>query len=245
MLFERDVSREIDFMTAAYQHCTGRLPASVLEIACGPGYHSRAFARRGLRAIGLDLNPAMISLAQEKSAAEGLAVTWLETDMRQFQLDAPVDLVFCIFDGLDALQTDDDVIHHFQTVARNLTPAGLYIIDLTHARDCSFGHYSSFRYSGQREGVAIEIKWATNNPCYDLVTGTAHVELEMHVNDHGRQLVIHDSANERLFFPPEIRLLARLSQALQVVGWYGDFILDQPLDFSPASRRMVGVLQKI
>jgi hypothetical protein len=187
----------------------------------------------------------MISMAQQKSAAEAVDVTWLQADMRQFQLDAPVDLAFCIFDGLDALLSDDDLIHHFQTIAQNLKPGGLYIIDLTHARDCTYGHYFPVRYRGQRDGLAIEIKWATNNPCYDLVTGTAHVELEMHVNDHGQQLVIHDSANERLFFPTEIRLLARLSQGLQVVGWYGDFRLDQPLDYSPESRRMIGVLQKI
>ena len=52
LIFERDVSREVDFVIAAYRHYAGRKSQATLEVACGPGYHTRAFARRGLRAIG-------------------------------------------------------------------------------------------------------------------------------------------------------------------------------------------------
>jgi hypothetical protein len=67
----------------------------------------------------------------------------------------------------------------------------------------------------------------------------------MRVNDNGKEFVVSDSADERLMFPQEITLLGELSGALRVVGWYGDFRIDQPLDYSPKSRRMIGVLQKI
>jgi hypothetical protein len=33
-------------------------------------------------------------------------------------------------------------------------------------------------------------------------------------------------------------------EAFRLVGWYGDFDLNQPLDNSPASTRMITVLQK-
>jgi len=244
LLFDRDVSREVDFITRVYHHYTGGELQSALEIACGPGYHARAFARRGLQAVGLDLSPAMIALARAKDTAEGLAVSWLQADMRHFHLDYPVNVAFCLFDGLDALLSDEDIIQHFRSVADSLTPAGLYLIDLTHPRECSFENYFPFRYFTEKNGVSVEINWATNNPRYDLATGAAHVELEMRVNDQGDELIIHDAANERLFFPSEIRLLARLSGVLQVMGWYGDFNLSQPLDYSPASVRMIGILQK-
>lgn len=245
LVFDRDVSREVDFVTAAFNHHAGRSLQAVLEIACGPGYHARAFARRGLRAVGLDLNSAMIALAREKDAAEGLAVTWLRADMRHFQLDFPVDVAFCIFDGIDALLSNEDIVQHLRIVAHNLTPAGLYIIDLTHPRDCLYNYYPPFVYSGERNGVSVGIRWATNNPKFDLMTGVAYVELEMRVNENGRELVIRDSAYERLLLPQEICLLVELSGAFRIVGWYGDFDLNQPLDDSPASRRMIVVLQKV
>jgi SAM-dependent methyltransferase len=244
LIFERDVSREVDFITAAYRHYAGREPAATLEVACGPGYHTRAFARCGLRAIGLDLNGAMIALARSKDGAERLNTAWIEADMRHIQLSEPVDVAFCMFDGLDALLSNEDLVRHFQAIAANLTDRGLYLIDLTHPRECSYWHYTPFYYAGQRDNLFVEIQWATNNPRYDLVTNVAHVELEMRVNDHGEKWVVRDSAKERLFLPQEIRLLADLSGQLPVVGWYGDFDLHQPLDDSPASRRMIAILQK-
>ncbi len=43
--FNRDISREVDFVFSEYARLTGRPLASLLEIACGPGYHARACAK--------------------------------------------------------------------------------------------------------------------------------------------------------------------------------------------------------
>ncbi len=244
VIFDRDVSREVDFIFAAYRHYTGGELTSMLDIACGPGYHARAFTRRGVRAVGLDLRPEMIDFAHEKDVAAGVSITLIPADMRDFELDTAVDVALAAFDGLDALLSNEDLIRHFRTVARNLTPGGLYIVDLTHPRDCSYEHYGAFHYSGERDGIKVDIDWATNNPHYDLITSIAYVELQMHIQDHGQEYLVQDAARERLLLPQEIHLLAELSGGLKVVGWHGDFDLNQPLDNSPASRRMIAILQR-
>ncbi|HZD55159.1 MAG TPA: class I SAM-dependent methyltransferase [Anaerolineales bacterium] len=241
---QRDVSREVGFLTAAYRHYTAGELGSVLELACGPGYHARAFAARGVRAAGLDLSREMLDLAGEKANAEGLDITWIKADMRSFRLENPVDMVICMFDGIDALLTNQDLIQNFRTVADNLNPGGLYLIDLTHPRECDYNHYGDFRYSGERDGVKVEILWATNNPQFDLVSAVARTDIEIRVNYHGKESLITDSAVERLLLPQEIILLAQLSEALQVVGWHGDYDLAQPLDHTPGSQRMICILQK-
>jgi hypothetical protein len=86
--------------------------------------------------------------------------------------------------------------------------------------------------------------WATNHPSFNPVTGVAQVEIEMRVSENGHKKVIRDSAWERLTSPQEIRLLADMAGGLQIAGWYGNFDLNQPLDNSPASQRMIAVLQK-
>ncbi len=244
IVFNRDVSREVDFVAEAYRHFTGADMRSLLEVACGPGYHARHFARHGGRAVGLDLQPEMIAFAEEKAAAEGVHAAWSAGDMRDFRLATPVDAAMCPFDGIDALLTNADLIHHFRCIADNLTPGGLYVLEITHPRDCGFHDYGSFRYHGARDGVSVEIVWATNHPTADIVRGVARVELEIHVDDHGQHTVIRDVAEERFLLPQEIELLAQLAGTLRVAGWYGDYDLGQPLDSSPASRRMIAVLQK-
>jgi hypothetical protein len=67
----------------------------------------------------------------------------------------------------------------------------------------------------------------------------------MEVEDHGKKIVVRDEADERLLFPQELTLLAELSKSLKVVGWYGNFASNQPLDHSAQSKRMIGVLQKV
>lgn len=244
IVFERDVGPECDFLAGLLRRHAGREPASVLDIASGPGYHAREFSRRGLRAVGLDLREEMVEYARQRDSQEGLSGEWVAADMRDFQLEEPVDIAFTLFDGFDALRTNDDLVRHLRAVGRNLEPGGLYVVDLTHPRDCGFFEYGDFVYRGERAGVSVEIRWAVNRPSFDVVSSLAHTEIELRANDGGEEVVLRDSATERYHFPQELELLGRLSGVLSVVAWHGDFDLAQPLDSSERSRRMIAVYQK-
>lgn len=244
IIFDRDVSREVDFLLAVFREQTGRDATSVLDIACGPGYHARAFAQRGLRATGLDLRPEMVAFARDKDAASGTHCTWLAADMRDFTLDAPVDLAFSMFDSVDALISDDDIVANMAAVARNLNPGGLYVLDYSHPRDSSLVGYRPFRYEGQRDGLQVALSWVPGGQRFDLVNGFARSTTELDVWQNGQPLVhIVDDACERLVMPHEVRLLAQLSGVFDVVAWYGDYDTHQPLDDSERSVRMIGVLK--
>lgn len=242
---ERDVEREVDFILDSYMRHVGEPLTSVLDVACGPGYHARALARRGVRVTGLDLYAEMLALAQDRSAAEGLDVDWVTADMRDFRLARPVDSAICMFDGIDALVDDDDVIAHLRAVAMNVKEGGLYLIDCTHPRDCSYESYGAYQYGGERDGVRVDIEWSTNGPAIDPASGVAEVEIELRVSQNGSLEVIRDVARERCFTAPELRLLARASDAFSIAAWYGDMNVNQPLDSSSDSRRMIAVLQRI
>lgn len=245
IVMDRDVSREIDFLTSVYERYNGGKLGSVLDLACGPGYHARAFAHRGIRAVGLDLRSEMIQFAADKAAQEEIVVTWIAADMRHFTLTAPVDMAFSMFDGFDALLVNEDIVRHLRSVAENLTRGGLYLIDMTHPREVDYDHYGDYIYTGERDGIHVEIIWGTNNPQADLITAVVETEIEIRINDHGQLMVIHDNAKERMLFPQELVLLAELSSAMKVVGWHGDYDIGQPLDHSWKSRRMIAVLQKM
>jgi SAM-dependent methyltransferase len=240
----RDVRPEVDFVQEVYRRHAGAEATSVLEIGCGPGYHAREFARRGLRSVGLDYSAPMLQLAQEQAAEEGASVEWLVADMRDFLLEQPVDMAVVYFDGIDALHENADLVRHLRVVADNLTSNGLYIIDCTHPRECSYRHYGDYHYSGERDGTKVDIYWATNEPVIDPVTGVAEVGLEVHIQQNGHTEIIKDVAHERCFTPQEINLLTELSDVFQIVAWYGDYDVNQPLDNTPHSHRMIAVLQK-
>ena len=144
--FERNVEHEVDFIISLFERRAGRRVKSVLELGCGPGYHARSFARRGISAAGLDLREEMIDFARQRARAEDLNVEWLVGDMRDFRLAERVDIVICARDGIDGLLSNDDIIRNFKSVAANLDGDGLYFIELTHPRDCSIVNSGRHRY---------------------------------------------------------------------------------------------------
>ncbi len=242
--FARDISGEVDFIATEYQRLNGRPLGSMLEIACGPGYHVRAFVRRGVRSIGLDLRPEMIDFARAQAAAEGVDAEWIAADMRGFSLSVPVDAIITMYDSIDCLSTGDDLVDHFRTVAKNLTPGGIYLFEVTHPRDCSMWNYGSHAYRGERNGTKVEIIWAVNNPQPDAFTQLADVETILRVTENGKTEDFHDFARERFTLPQEFVALIKLAGGLDVVECYGDFVQGLKMDNTPASRRMIFVLRK-
>lgn len=244
IVFGRDVSREVDFLMEVFRQLTGREAQSLLDLACGPGYHARNFARRGLRAVGLDLRREMINFAHQSAQKDGVSVDWITADMRYVELDEPIDMAVNMFDGIDCLNNNTDLVQHLKTMAYNLTPGGLYLIDNIHPRDVGYTCYNLYHYGGEKDGVKVDIEWAKNRPQIDPINGVFLTEIEVRVNDHGQEVIFQDSACERILTAQEICLLAELSGVFEPIAWYGDYDINQPYDSSPASHRMIAVLRK-
>lgn len=242
--FRRDIDPEVAFIISEYERLNGRPLASVLEIACGPGYHVCAFVKKGVRAIGLDLRPEMIEFAKAYAREQGVSAEWIAADMRGFSLPKPVDAIITMYDSIDCLATGDDLVDHFRTVAKNLTSGGMYLFEVTHPRDCSMFNYGSYKYEGERDGTKVEIIWAVNDPVPDPITQIAEVETILRVTEKDRVMEFRDKARERFTMPQEFMALIKLAGGLDVVDVYGDFVQGRRMDNSPASRRMIFVLRK-
>jgi SAM-dependent methyltransferase len=244
IVFRRDVDPEVDFLIELARGYQGRTLRRVLDVGCGPGYHAKAFARRGLTATGLDWCDAMIRFAREEATREAVTIDWRVGDMRSFELAEPVDLALCLFDSIDGLSSIEDFVEHFRAVAANLTADGLYVIGQSHQRDTGLIGYGPFHYQAERAGCRVELDWATDVKTHTL-TQTADVEIVVQVNDHGVETVLRHRTVESFATPPFLIATARLSGVLEALDWYGDYRLTQPYDDSPASNYCISVFRKL
>jgi SAM-dependent methyltransferase len=103
---------------------------TVLDLCCGPGRHSVAMAKRGLRVTGVDRSDFFLAKARDRALAEGVTVEWVQSDMRDFERPDSFELalsMFTSFGYFDAKEEDQRVL---ASICRSLKPDGTLLIDV-------------------------------------------------------------------------------------------------------------------
>ncbi len=94
LFFTRDALEQAsDPLVRAYR--ARHAPDRVLDVACGIGADSLAFAARGAQVVGIDLDPLRVAIAQANADALGLAARFQVGDARD---PLPVDAALRFFD---------------------------------------------------------------------------------------------------------------------------------------------------
>lgn len=106
-----------------------------LEPACGSGRFLRAARARGIDAIGFDINPDMVDYADRRARrARGSATeTYFVAPMTDFadRLDHPVTFAINPINTIRHLDTDEQMLSHFEQMARVLSPGACYCVGLS------------------------------------------------------------------------------------------------------------------
>jgi SAM-dependent methyltransferase len=117
----------------------------IVELAVGTGRVAIQIAREtGRRVIGIDRSPAMLAIAGERAA--GLPLELREGDIRELELDEPVDLIICPFRSLMHVRTWADKRQLFERVAAALRPGGRFAWNVF-----AFSPFVAVAVEGKRE----------------------------------------------------------------------------------------------
>ncbi|UQA91972.1 class I SAM-dependent methyltransferase [Streptomyces halobius] len=102
---------------------------SVLDLACGTGFYSREFKRRGAEdVLGVDISVEMIAAARESEQRDPLGVRYEVGDVAELR---PVDRRFDIAVGVQCLNYAEDIAameRMCRTIHRSLVPGGAFFV---------------------------------------------------------------------------------------------------------------------
>lgn len=100
---------------------------SVLDLACGEGFHTRSLKHRGAgRVVGVDLSHGMIELAEQEEAQRPLGIEFVAGDVRGLDLGEQFDLVFAAW-LLNYASNARELLEMCEAIARHLKPGCRFV----------------------------------------------------------------------------------------------------------------------
>ena len=104
-----------------------QLPAvhadTLLDVGCGQGRYSLAFAKRGFHVTGLDSSASLLKEARRLALRVGCRIDWILGDMRALPL-LPRYRLAILFDSLGFFDTEEEDNAVFHEMARVIRPDG-------------------------------------------------------------------------------------------------------------------------
>ncbi len=158
--FTKGTAQEVAFLLDALQLSSGD---RLLDVGCGPGRHSLAFARAGVRAEGIDISQTFVDLTTAAATTEALPAVFARIDARYLDRPGTYDAVISLCQGGFGLlgreedgAADADV---FARMAAALKPGGRFALT-------AFSAYFQLRH-------------LEDSDSFDAATGVNHERTEV------------------------------------------------------------------
>jgi len=203
------------------------LVREALELAAGTGRVTLEMAKAGFEGVGLEISKGMLDVARKKS--KGLPekvrkrITWVQADMRSFDLGRKFPFVFIPFRSFQQLITREDQESCLSCVRDHLIKGGRFVLPLfapSYRRLVNRQMFSSLGTIDLPDGKKLS---RTERVTHDHVNQVIHVERVYDLTDSDG--VVHRKVWKfpvRYLWRFETELLLEKA-GLEVVTIYGDY----------------------
>ena len=142
------LAREMPFLMSRLGSPKGK---NVLDLACGTGRHSVAFALEGANVVGIDNSEVMISRAKEHAVSNGVSPEFVFGEMAEFQLltTGKFDLIICLGNSLALLDDLNTLEKVLSSVCNSLNDDGVFVAQVLNFEEI---HRTGFRFFPQKGG---------------------------------------------------------------------------------------------
>jgi len=103
---------------------------AVLDLGCGPGRFALALARAGYTVTGVDRTRYFLNKAKMRARQAGLAVEWVQADMRDFVRPDTFDLVLSLYTSFGYFDDQRDDLLVLERLLTSLKPGGTCLVDV-------------------------------------------------------------------------------------------------------------------
>ncbi|MDR2618294.1 MAG: class I SAM-dependent methyltransferase [Treponema sp.] len=102
----------------------------LLDLCCGFGRITLELARRGFAAAGVDITGSYLDAAREDAAYEGLAIEFIQKDVRNFKRKDAFDTAVNLYNSFGYFENPEDDLLFAKNALYSLKPGGAFIIEV-------------------------------------------------------------------------------------------------------------------
>ena len=151
--------------------------------------------------------------------------------MCRFDLPETVEFAFVALGSLYA-QSTDDLLSHFQSVARVLPSGGLYLLDWC----VYFSSMQSMEESWEIEGQGVKVKTTVRGRIVEPVEQLCEESITLEVTEDGRMNKYSGTDLKRIIYPQEFLLFMRQCTEFEFIGWWNNWSLNDPCQAASQSK---------
>ncbi len=204
----------------------------IFDLACGTGVCLELWSDRGYEVIGLDKSLGMLKVCRDKLLKNNNSLL-VNGDMRYFKLGMKVPIITCLYDSLNYLLTEAELLRCFRRVYDALSDDGIFIFDMNTIHSLR-DEWGNNRF--QRRDKDLFSIWSNHfNPNSNI----SSLSITLHVRRNGEDIVMREYHQER-GYP-----LMVIEELLNAAGF--GCSLYRHLTFTPAVEndlRIMGVAKK-
>lgn len=136
----------------------------ILDLACGFGRHSLAFARRGYTVVGVDITKEFVEDAAKTAEKELLTARFINADIREINFENEFDVVLNLADGaIGYLENEEENLKIFDVISRTLKSGGKHFMDICNAEHAEH-YFPSHTWGIGEKSLALSLfEWDSEN----------------------------------------------------------------------------------
>ncbi len=237
---EKPYEQEASFVNSCIQRFQKNTTKRILELACGTGSHAIALEKSGYEIVATDYSRDMLATAKEKAAQISSRIDFRWQDMRNLELqDPPFDAIFCLFDSIGYVETNEALKQVFDGIYRHLRPEGLLLFEFWHA-PAMLQSYEPLRV--RRWSVPNKEILRLSETTLDCARQLAHVHYHVYeLNTDGTYSYFDEIQTNRYFQVQEMSYWL-LSNGFVPLKWYNGFHKDE--NISEQTWHVISVSRK-
>jgi len=189
----------------------------VIDISCGTGTFLIKLNKYGYKLYGSDSSLEMIN--QAKLKCNKIGINFCIMDMRNLHFEKRFDGVVSLFDSINYLTTESDLLKKFRSVESILNDNGIFVFDICTEAN-SINNFNQYTESGEIKGIYYYRK--------SYYLKKERIQMNdikiVNKNDGENYREIH---RQRIYNPQEIKEIINNSP-LKLINMYDDFSFDPP-----------------